>query len=113
VKHIVAPSYPPIARQARVQGTVSVELQLGPDGKVISAKGSGADEILNGAAEYFIKEWVFAPVAGDSARTTTFTFVFVLKNVNDNSLPHPGVVFDLPDRVEIIGTFLLPSELNQ
>jgi hypothetical protein len=45
VKHKVGPNYPPLAWQASIQGSVTVEIELGTDGDVVSAKASGAHEI--------------------------------------------------------------------
>jgi len=110
-KHIVVPVYPLIARQGRLQGTVTVVIDLGPDGKTISASGSGADAILDRASEEMVRDWVFSPPTADSEKKTTFTFVYEMQSTNSG--PPSGVIFDFPGRVKLIGYPLPPGEINQ
>jgi D-alanyl-D-alanine endopeptidase (penicillin-binding protein 7) len=56
-----APSYPPDAKAARIQGTVVVSVTIGADGKVIKAKAlSGPTELQECAADY-ARAWEFEP----------------------------------------------------
>jgi TonB family protein len=61
----VAPSYPPLAAAAKVQGVVVVELVIGPDGKVIDARVLRAQPLLNQAALDAVRLWEFEPPVVD------------------------------------------------
>jgi len=104
-KHIVVPGYPRVARVARLQGTVSVEIEIGPDGKVISAKASGGHKLLQDAAEENIRQWTFEPSAPSENAPTTLriAYVYRLEGKEEVYYSPPVVIFDLPERVEIVG----------
>jgi TonB family protein len=53
------PIYPPIARAARVEGSVVVEFLLDEQGKPISISTVTGNPMLTNAAESFIKTWKF------------------------------------------------------
>jgi TonB family protein len=57
----VTPLYPPLARQARVSGTVRVEASIGVDGKVKSAKAVSGPPLLRQAAVDAVLRWTYAP----------------------------------------------------
>ena len=57
----VAPVYPSIAQQARVQGEVEIEALIGEDGKVRNAKVIQGKRLLNEAALTAVRQWVFTP----------------------------------------------------
>ena len=52
--------YPPYAKQARVSGTVSVEVTIGADGRVRNAVAISGPELLRIAAQG-VKDWRFEP----------------------------------------------------
>lgn len=56
-----APAYPPLARIARIQGTVVVEIVVGPDGIPISAKAIEGPAQLRKTAEDYAMQWKFEP----------------------------------------------------
>ena len=60
VRH-VAPVYPVIAQQVRVQGTVIVEAIIGTDGRVREARVVGSRPLLDEAALAAVRQWVFTP----------------------------------------------------
>src|SRR5512147_2553624 len=60
VLHLVVPQYPHLARSARLQGSVQVEVEVGTDGRVTSAAGSGAHKLLVQAAEQNVRQWIFS-----------------------------------------------------
>ena len=70
VRNLAVPEYPRLAVMARIQGEVKVEVEIGTDGKVLSAKArvpSGAPkpaELLSRAAEKNIIGWIFEPPIG-------------------------------------------------
>lgn len=61
VQHVVVPGFPHLARMASIQGPVTVEIEIGEDGKVVSAKASGVHRLLERASEENIRQWTFRP----------------------------------------------------
>ncbi len=60
--------YPPAARQARVSGTVTVEVRVGTDGRVREAAAIGGPEMLRWIAAKGVQEWIFDPPVVDGKR---------------------------------------------
>lgn len=60
LKH-VNPVYPDIAKRARVQGIVIMEVTLSPQGKVTDAKVLRGIPLLDQAAIDAVKQWVYTP----------------------------------------------------
>jgi TonB family protein len=76
LKH-VKPEYPPIARSARVQGVVEVEVEVGQNGKVLTAKTVRSIPLLDQAALDAVRQWEFAPTVVDGAPVTILMTVKV------------------------------------
>jgi protein TonB len=57
----VAPTYPAIAQQARVQGIVIVEATIGVDGRVQDAKVLRSIPLLDQAALDAVRQWRYTP----------------------------------------------------
>jgi len=57
----VKPLYPPMARQARTQGVVILEVTIAEDGKVKAVKVLKSLALLEGAAIEAVKQWEFKP----------------------------------------------------
>jgi periplasmic protein TonB len=57
----VKPSYPDIAKQARVQGVVILECTISPQGKVTDVKVLRGIPLLDAAAIDAVKQWVYTP----------------------------------------------------
>ena len=57
----VAPEYPDIAKQARVQGVVILECTISPQGKVTDVKVLRGIPLLDAAAIEAVKQWVYTP----------------------------------------------------
>jgi len=57
----VAPTYPDIAKQARVQGVVILECTISPQGKVNDVKVLRGIPLLDQAAIDAVKQWVYTP----------------------------------------------------
>ncbi len=57
----VAPVYPDIAKQARVQGVVILESTISPQGKVTEVKVLRGIPLLDQAAIDAVKQWVYTP----------------------------------------------------
>ncbi len=64
----VAPRYPVVAQQARIEGTVIIEAVIGVDGHVQSARSLRLTPFLEEAALEAVRQWVFTPTRlnGDS-----------------------------------------------
>jgi len=61
-------SYPPLARQARIAGTVVVQVSVASDGKVDHVEVLKGHPLLRGAVEESVKKWTFSPQAGEPRR---------------------------------------------
>lgn len=57
----VQPPYPPIAKAARAQGAVQVQVTISEDGRVIGAQVVGGHPLLREAALQAARQWVFKP----------------------------------------------------
>jgi len=57
----IKPSYPDIAKQARVQGIVILECTISPQGKVSDVKVLRGIPLLDQAAIDAVKQWVYTP----------------------------------------------------
>ncbi|HXF43680.1 MAG TPA: TonB family protein [Pyrinomonadaceae bacterium] len=58
---LVTPVYPPIARQSRIGGLVTVEVEIDTEGNVTSAKATSGHTMLRGAAEEAARRSKFKP----------------------------------------------------
>ena len=65
--HKVPPTYPPIARQMGITGTVVVTTTVDASGKVIKADSTSGNKLLATSAIEAVKQWKFA--AGDGTLT--------------------------------------------
>jgi len=59
--HQVKPSYPPLARQARIQGTVVLQAVIGKDGSIQNLKVVSGHPMLAPAALEAVKQWRYKP----------------------------------------------------
>jgi len=73
LKFFVAPAYPPAARQARKQGTVTAELLVVGSGAAQVTIESG-DPVFAQAVTSALKKWRFASRAQSKTLNATFTF---------------------------------------
>lgn len=106
VRHLEPPSYPALARQARVAGIVVMQLKIASDGAVLSVQsvtlgpqGTVVAAALKNSAEKDVKTWIFGCVgcAPDAPFEHTIKYAYVL----DDNLPAgtSKTVMDLPDEV--------------
>jgi TonB family protein len=63
----VDPIYPPIAKAARIQGTVVIQIQVGTTGKVESTKVVSGPAMLQQAAIDCLKQWTYRPFEKDGS----------------------------------------------
>lgn len=61
LKYMVKPVYPPLARQARIQGTVRLNAIIGTDGRVKDLTVVSGHPLLVPAALEAVKQWVYEP----------------------------------------------------
>jgi len=100
VRNLAVPEYPRLALLARIQGEVRVAVEIGSDGKVLSAKAavpSGrakALELLRRAAEKNIAGWTFEPPFGAKAfpLRQTVTYFYRIRGEPVTSSPCPTLV---------------------
>jgi protein TonB len=76
------PAYPPIAKAARAQGTVVVQITVDESGRVISASAISGNPLLQQAAVAAVRNWRFSPtmLSGQPVKVTgTVTVNFTLQ----------------------------------
>jgi protein TonB len=68
----VRPAYPPLARQARISGTVKLEAVIATDGSVQALKVTGGHPLLAPAAVEAVRQWRYQPTTlnGDPVEVT-------------------------------------------
>jgi protein TonB len=71
----VQPNYPAIARTARQEGIVSVEVNISESGDVVSARVVSGPALLRGAAESAARQWKFRPSTRDGSPLMTVTTI--------------------------------------
>jgi TonB family protein len=92
--------YPPLARQAGIQGRVEVQVQVDGAGKVVSALPVSGHPLLRSAAVENAKSWRFAPRLNEG--TLVYDFKIEGKVGTDDPYYQYGkVIFRPPNSVEI------------
>lgn len=109
VRHLEPPRvYPPLGRQARLQGTVMVKLTIAAGGIVLAANASSDDSVLKKVpllqtvTAELVKKWTFGcfDCAVGENYEHTIRFVYKLEG-NPKEYDDTRVVFDLPTDVTI------------
>ena len=97
----VAPAYPLNIKTGGRSGDFYADVEVGRNGKVISAEASSAPELFRKVIEEAARRWQFAPDPNGRQRRTvrlTFTFRNVPPNTSDfDSTP----IFYPPYRIEV------------
>jgi TonB family protein len=70
------PAYPPLARQARIQGVVAMSVLIGTDGKVTNVRVMTGHPLLVQSAIEAVKQWVYPAQASPVSTTATLNFAF-------------------------------------
>ena len=78
----VDPLYPPTARQARIEGTVTFSAVIGTDGSVKQLVVDKGHPLLVPAALDAIKQWKYQPVASEGNPVEVLTTVSVIFQLN-------------------------------
>jgi TonB family protein len=76
VVRTVPPTYPEIAKSARVRGKVGIDAVVETDGRVSEARITRSIPLLDGAALAAIRDWEFAPLSARTTVTAVFEFTF-------------------------------------
>jgi TonB family protein len=87
--HRVFPVYPPIAKAARVQGTVVLELRIGVAGTIESIKVVSGPAMLQQAAIDCVKRWSFHPFEKDGVpaiATGQYNIIFTLADQSNTTV---------------------------
>ena len=83
LEYKVAPEYPPAARNAHIEGTVTMEGIIGKNGAILALKALTGPKALQGAAIQAVQQWRYRPylLNGQPVEVaTTFNVVFKLSN---------------------------------
>src|SRR4051794_22617117 len=96
---IAPPKYPPLARQAQIQGTVAVQVQLDASGSVQHLHIIQGHPVLTDGLFDSLEKWQFSCPSAQCATRFTVTFQFVL--AGQRGEPQPVITLDLPSRVLI------------
>jgi len=104
----IQPEYPPIAKAAGAQGTVTVQVVIDEQGDVTSARAVSGHPLLHQAAIDAARQWVFKPslMDGKAVKVTgTITFSFVLDKEGGMVAPAgpPPQSRKLPEMKESLG----------
>jgi TonB family protein len=71
------PVYPPLAKQARIQGTVRFEAVIGADGRIVSLNLVSGHPLLVEAAQEAVRQWVYQPTLLNGVPTQVITQIDV------------------------------------
>jgi len=106
---IVKPSYPEIARKAKVEGVVILNVRTDEYGRVVRAKIlRGKDPLLNDAAIDAVKQWIYEPfILNGKPRQVVFTATvqFKLKQEKDKDAAK--------GEVEVVSTLEPPKPIKK
>lgn len=112
VRDLDAPSYPELARQAQVEGVVTVSVAIGSDGRATSSEISGPSTyvgtpraLLAEEAQSNIKTWTFS---SGEPRKVEVTYEFRLEQPKVRTMPQARIHFDLPNHVVITSHASIP-----
>lgn len=75
--HQVLPAYPPLAKNARIQGSVRFSAVIAPDGTVTDLKLLSGQPLLVDAATNAVKQWVYRPTFLDGHPVEVLTEIEV------------------------------------
>jgi protein TonB len=79
----VTPVYPPMAKQARIQGTVSLTATIGLDGHVQNLQVISGHPLLVPAALEAVKQWVYKPTLLNNQPVSVITQIDVNFTLNE------------------------------
>lgn len=74
VKTSVKPSYPDVARQMHITGTVRLEATVGPDGHVRDTRIVGGSPMLAQEASIAVKKWKYEEAPKETVETVEIVY---------------------------------------
>ncbi|HME37197.1 MAG TPA: energy transducer TonB [Candidatus Sulfotelmatobacter sp.] len=86
----VAPVYPPLARQARIQGTVILKVRISKSGDVVNLQLVSGHPMLAPAAIEAVKQWKYSPYLLNGDPVEVETNVAVNFTISDKPAPASG-----------------------
>jgi TonB family protein len=99
--HPVYPVYPPIAKAARIDGTVDIAVQIGVTGKIESMKIVRGPAMLQQSARDCLEQWNYRPFVKDGKPVVvTGTVSFVFNATTGMASPEFILAGDRPTRGE-------------
>jgi TonB family protein len=102
LKSAPMPFYPPLARQARIEGNVQLRVTINQNGET-SVEGLSGPVLLRDATVQYVREWKFGwphPCACTVSREVTFVYKILLPEATPDS-PIATVRWFSMSRVEI------------
>ena len=94
----VAPVYPPLARAARIQGTVVLSIVITKTGEVRDTKLVSGHPMLAPAAMEAVKQWRYRPYMSGDQPVDVETVVRVNFRMADSRVSHPAAVSESDSR---------------
>jgi TonB family protein len=88
------PHYPRIARSARIEGKVAIEIEVNVEGKIISANAIEGHPLLKEYALRNVNTWRFEPVKDGKQYDVKITVIYEFKMSGDPSKPFERVSFE-------------------
>jgi TonB family protein len=113
ISSLQMPCYPPLARQAKLEGETKVNIEVDKDGHVISAEAAEGNPLLAQASIANIRTWALAAGPGQNLSLifkTTVTFKYKLEGEPGFDRCAKHVLFDAFNQVQI--TASPPVQLN-
>ncbi len=101
VKQFSIPVYTPLARQLRRQGSVTVDLVVASDGKVLQQRIKGDELALVDSVTKSLIDWSFLPAAGGPCKTR-ITFEFRLDGALTEKYAPTYVYGTFPHHIKIL-----------
>jgi protein TonB len=74
---VIRPMYPPLAKQARIQGTVVLDAVIGTDGYIKELRVRSGHPLLAPAAMEAVRSWKYKPYRLNGRPTEVETQVYV------------------------------------
>ena len=74
VRHYVRPTLPEIAKKMNLRGSVKLEIEIGPSGKVTAVRTLGGHPVLVEAGTQAVREWQFDTAKESTTGPVTLVF---------------------------------------
>ena len=104
-QHMELPSvYPTVARAARLQGTITVNLTISENGEVVAAQATSSDAhpLLQREAEKLSRRWKFTCLNCAKESTHPYSLVFSYRlEGKESQYTDTGIAVDWPNRVTV------------